>query len=120
VDVIHKAVGVIKLQRIHSHISYLFEIKLAINIDHFIAMIHLAIKLQLNLRNFIISWFSRRQLISVDCSFQDRFEDTKGVIRSRKSKKDGQYNDQKKRTKGQTIIYKTLSRILKIEQHEPQ
>ena len=58
-------------------------------------MIHLAIKLQLNLMNFIISCFSRRQLISVDCSFQDRVEDTKGVIRSRKSKKDGQYNDKK-------------------------
>jgi len=34
------------------------------------------------------------------------FEDTKGVIRIRKSKKDGQYNDQKK---GQTTIYKTYT-----------
>jgi len=46
-----------------------------------------------------------------------KVEDTKGVIRSRKSKKDWQYNDQKK--KRQTIIYKTLHRKLKIEQHEP-
>jgi len=28
----------------------------------------------------------------------EKFEDTKGLIRSRKSKKDRQHNDQKKRT----------------------
>ena len=43
------------------------------------------------------------------------FEDTKAVIRSYKLK-NRQYNDQKK--KRQTIIYKTLQRKLKIEQHE--
>ena len=42
----------------------------------------------------------------------------KGVIRSRKSK-DRLYNDQEKKTKGQTMIWKTLHRKLKIEQHEP-
>ena len=52
----------------------------------------------------------------VDCTFQDKFEDIKGVIRSPKLKTNGQWNDQKKKT----IIYKTLGRILKIEQHEPQ
>jgi hypothetical protein len=36
-----------------------------------------------------------------------------------KSKKDRQYNGQKKKTKGQTMIYKTLYRKLKIKQHEP-
>jgi hypothetical protein len=35
---------------------------------------------------------------------QDEFEDTKGVIRIRKSKKDRQHTRQKK--KGQTTIYK--------------
>ena len=35
------------------------------------------------------------------------FEDTKGVIRSRISKKDRQYNGQRQTTKGQTTIYKT-------------
>ena len=45
------------------------------------------------------------------------FEDTKGVIKSRKYK-DRHYNGQKKRTTGQTMIYKTLHRKLKIEQHE--
>ena len=44
------------------------------------------------------------------------FEDPKGVIRIRKSKKDGQYNDQRKN--GQTTIYKALHRKLKIKQHE--
>ena len=48
-----------------------------------------------------------------------KFEDTKGVIRSRKSK-NKQYNGQKKRTKGQTMIYKTLHRKLKIEKHQPK
>jgi len=43
----------------------------------------------------------------------EKFEDTKGLIRSRKSKKDRQHNDQKK--KGQTMIYKTLH---KDGQHE--
>ena len=33
--------------------------------------------------------------------------------------KDRQYNDQKKRTIEQTMIYKTLHRKLKIEQHKP-
>ena len=37
---------------------------------------------------------------------QEKFEDTKGVIRSLKLKKDRQHN----MTKGQTIIYKTLHR----------
>jgi hypothetical protein len=41
----------------------------------------------------------------------------KGVIRICKSK--DRHNDQKKGTKGQTIMYKTLHRKLKIEQHEP-
>ena len=41
------------------------------------------------------------------------------VIRSRKSKKDRQHNGQKKTTKEQTKIYKTLHRKIKIEQQEP-
>ena len=46
------------------------------------------------------------------------FEDVKGVIGSRKSKKDRQHNAQKKKDKTQTSIYKTLHRKLKIEQYE--
>ena len=39
---------------------------------------------------------------------EEEFEDTKGVIRMRISKKNRQHNDQKKKsTKGQTTIYKT-------------
>ena len=40
---------------------------------------------------------------------EDEFEDTKGVIRIRKSKKDRQNNGQGKRTKEQTTIYKTYT-----------
>ena len=47
------------------------------------------------------------------------FVDTKGVIKSRESRKDRQHNGQKKSMKGQTMIYKTLHRKLKIKQHEP-
>ena len=36
-------------------------------------------------------------------------KDTNGIIRIRISKKDRQYNGQKKRTKGHTTMYKTLS-----------
>jgi len=38
---------------------------------------------------------------------EEEFEDTKGVIRIRKSKKNRQHNGQK--TKGQTTIYKSIS-----------
>ena len=40
---------------------------------------------------------------------REEFEDTKGVIRTRKSKKDRQYTGQKRRTKRQTTIYKTYT-----------
>jgi hypothetical protein len=48
----------------------------------------------------------------------EKFEDTKGVIRSRKSKKDRQYNGQKG-DKGQRTIYKTLHIKVEIEKHKP-
>ena len=47
----------------------------------------------------------------------EKLNDIKGVIRGRKSK-GRQYNGQKKKDKGQTIILKTLQKKLKIEQHE--
>ena len=50
------------------------------------------------------------------CMQKEQIEDTKGVMRIRKSKKDRQRNVQMKMTKGQTTIYKTLHRKLKIEQ----
>ena len=46
------------------------------------------------------------------------FEDTKGVIRIRKSRKNRQHNGQMKKDKMTTKIYKTLRRKLKNEQHE--
>ena len=46
----------------------------------------------------------------------EKFEETKGVIRSCRSKKDRQHNGQQ--TKGSTMIYKTLHIKLKIERHE--
>ena len=39
---------------------------------------------------------------------QEEFEDTNGVIRTRKSNNDGQHNGQNERTEGQTTIYNTL------------
>ena len=39
---------------------------------------------------------------------EEEFEDTKGLIRIRKSKKNRQHNGQRKMTNGQTTIYKTL------------
>ena len=52
-----------------------------------------------------------------DSSFilKKKFEDIKGVIRIRQSKKDRQHNGQAE--KGQITIYKTLNRKLMIEQH---
>jgi hypothetical protein len=48
-------------------------------------------------------WLTKNVLIA-----EEEFEDIKGVIRIRKSKKDRQHNGQNKKTKGQTTIYKTL------------
>jgi len=53
------------------------------------------------------------------CIDARKFEDAKGVIRSRKSRKYRQYNDHKKKDKRTNNIYKTVCRKLKIEQHEP-
>ena len=39
--------------------------------------------------------------------FQERFEDIKNEIRSRRSKKDKQHNGQKKKMKRQTTVKKT-------------
>ena len=39
----------------------------------------------------------------------EEFEDTKGVIRISKSKKDRQHNGQKKKDKGQTTFYKSYT-----------
>ena len=44
-------------------------------------------------------------------ALQEEFDDTKGVIRSIKSKKDRHHNGQKK--KGQTTIYKTDNTLAK-------
>ena len=38
---------------------------------------------------------------------EEEFEDTKGLIRIRTSKKNRKHNGQKKSSKGQTTIYKT-------------
>jgi hypothetical protein len=48
----------------------------------------------------------------------EEFADTKDVIKIHKSKMYRQHNDLKKRTKGQTTIYKVQHRKLKIGQHE--
>jgi hypothetical protein len=48
---------------------------------------------------------------------KEKFEDNKWVIRSCKSMKDRQYNDKRKRTRGQAMIHKTPHRKLKIVQH---
>jgi ATP-dependent protease Clp ATPase subunit len=49
------------------------------------------------------------------------FKDIKSVIKSRKSKKDIQYNDQKQKKKDKRTNnnLQTLHRELNIEQHEP-
>ena len=52
-------------------------------------------------------------------NLQAQFEDAKLVIRIRKSKTNRQHNGKRKSAKGQTTIYKTLHRKLKIEEHEP-
>jgi len=45
----------------------------------------------------------------------EKFEGTKGVIRSRKSKNRQNYGQKREIIKGQTRMYKTLHKKLKIE-----
>ena len=51
---------------------------------------------------------------------QRKYEDTKGVVRIRKSKKNRQHNGQKKKNKRTNNHLQQLNRTLKIEQHELQ
>ena len=49
---------------------------------------------------------------------EDKFKDTKGVIRSRKSKKNRQFKGKKKKNKGTPMINIAQYRQVKIEQHD--
>ena len=42
---------------------------------------------------------------------QEEFEDTNGLIRIRKSKKNRQHNDQKDKQRSTKLIYKTKDRV---------
>jgi hypothetical protein len=53
-------------------------------------------------------------------SFQEEFEDNKGVIRFCISKKNRQHNSQKKKYKGQTTIYKTYITLSVIRYNDLQ
>ena len=50
---------------------------------------------------------------------KEEFEDTKGVIRIRISKKNRQHNDQKKKYKRTNNDLQNIHIELKIEEHEP-
>jgi hypothetical protein len=52
-------------------------------------------------------------------TFEEEFEDTKGVIRIRKSKKNRQHNSQKKKYKRTNNDLQNIHIKLKIEYHEP-
>jgi len=68
--------------------------------------------------SYVNGQFIEFQIVANLVPMQEQFEDTKWVIRNRKLK-DSQHNGQRKMTKGQTTVYKTLHRKLKIEQREP-
>jgi hypothetical protein len=77
----------------------------------------------------VTSWFGCMCVVGISMLplskiliVKEKFEDTYGVIRIRKSK-NRQHNDLKKKYKrsvGQTTIYNTLHIKLKIEEHEHQ
>ena len=75
-------------------------------------------------RSFIV--MTTQQAVTIDkkstLPMKEKFEDIRREIRSLHSKKDRQYNGQKKKEKGQkvqTLIYKIIQRKLKIEHHVP-
>jgi hypothetical protein len=55
-------------------------------------------------------------MVNWNNTYQEEFEDTKGAIIIRESKKDRQHNGQQKKDRR---IYTTLHKKLMIEQHEP-
>ena len=61
------------------------------------------------------------KLVQINYTFSDNVEkkDTKGVIRSWKSKKDRQHNGQERIDKKKTTKYKTPHSKQNIKQHEP-
>ena len=61
----------------------------------------------------------QRQIIFAIHLCQEHIEDTKEVIRSGKSKKTFNAIPQRKRTKVNAMIYKTLHKTQMIEQNEP-
>ena len=68
----------------------------------------------------IDAWECLQKFLIDQILVQEKFEDTKGVIRNHKSRTDRHDNDQKKKkSKWQTTIYKALHRKLMIEQDEP-
>jgi len=50
---------------------------------------------------------------------QEEFQDTKGVIRTRKSKNDRQHNGQNEKDKRTKNDLQNTTQITKIEEHEP-
>ena len=58
-------------------------------------------------------------LVNVINNLYEEFEDTKGVIRIRKSKKDRQHNAQKKKDKMTNNDLQNIDTKPEIEQHEP-
>jgi len=65
-----------------------------------------------------MSWLFIYKATKYSNKVKEEYEDIKGVIRIRKSKKDNTMA-KRKMAKGQTTIYKTLHIKLKIELHEP-
>ena len=66
-------------------------------------------------RNEATLWLFAGTLYHHIKKYAKRFKDTKGINRSCKLDKD---RKERKRTKGQTMIYRTLHRKIKIEQQE--
>jgi hypothetical protein len=72
----------------------------------------------------IIPSITVRFLVEGNCtkmitSYKEEFEDTKGVIRFRKSKKNRKHNGQKKKYKKTNNDLQNIHIKLKIEYHEP-
>jgi hypothetical protein len=63
----------------------------------------------LNVESFVLLFLFTNGISYYVCFWNKKFEETKGVIRIRKSK-DRQHNGQTKRSNVQTTIYKTLHR----------
>ena len=108
-----KIIFSIELLQLHSTTVYTLIIRLILDYRNCVIIMHFRAPNPYNdtgVRYYNLLWYNCKHIYVI--YLKEEFGDTNVVIRFRKSKKNRQCNDPKKRNKRQTAIYKTLYRKL--------